>query len=223
VSACPTPALPFPACATPGPAVVDRRPGVPRIRAAEPCDGRESDAALLARAACGDGDALGALYDRHAPLVLGLAVRLLGDRGEAEEVLQEVFLQAWREAQRYRADLAPPRGWLLLLARSRALDRLKSDAARRRREDATVRLAATWAEMPRGVARLERLERRRRIRSALGHLSTEQRQAVELAFFEGLTHTQMSERLRLPLGTVKSRVLLGMRKLRQALALDGLP
>jgi RNA polymerase sigma-70 factor (ECF subfamily) len=177
-----------------------------------------AEAGLLARMAAGEARALAALYDRHAPLLLGLLLRMLGERGEAEEVLQEVFLQAWREASRYRPELAPPRGWLLLLARSRALDRLKSEAARRRREEASARLEPDRAAVPEGTARLQRGERRRQVRSALGELPAEQRQAIELAFFEGLTHSEISARLGLPLGTVKSRVLLGMRKLRLLLA-----
>jgi RNA polymerase sigma-70 factor (ECF subfamily) len=221
VSACLTPAVPFPAFVPLGrrsaeqPASVATAP--PWRPVTETRAGVEAEVAWIRRMAAGDGQALAALYDRHAPLVLGLLARMLGERGEAEEVLQEVFLQAWREAPRYRTELAPPKGWLLLLARSRALDRLKSEAARRRREEAVGRQQAARAVAPVGATRLEGRERRRQVRSALGSLPAEQRQAIELAFFAGLTHSQISARLGLPLGTVKSRVLLGMHKLRQIL------
>lgn len=176
------------------------------------------DSVLLSRIAAGDGDALTELFDRHSPVVLGLLVRIVGGRAEAEEVLQEVFLQAWMQADRYDEERATPRGWLLMLARSRALDRLRRREAQRRREDEAAEEGAGAAVIPMGTARLEAAERRGRIGAALGILSPEQRHCIELAFFEGLTHTQIAERLQAPLGTVKSRILLGMNKLRQALS-----
>jgi RNA polymerase sigma-70 factor (ECF subfamily) len=175
------------------------------------------DTYLLHRIAAGDGDALTELFDRHSPVVLGLLVRIVGGRAEAEEVLQEVFLQAWMQADRYDEERATPRGWLLMLARSRALDRLRRRETQRRREDEAAGGAGD-AVVPMGTARLEAAERRSRIGAALGILSPEQRNCIELAFFEGLTHTQIAERLQAPLGTVKSRILLGMNKLRQALS-----
>jgi RNA polymerase sigma-70 factor, ECF subfamily len=181
------------------------------------------DARLLARVAARGGDAEDAfaeLFDRHAPLTLGLLQRMLGAGGEAEEVLQEVFLQAWRQAADYRPERKPVRGWLLLLARSRALDRLRSSAARGRREERVHLETGLRVVAPVGSERLEAEERRRLVARALGHLPSEQRQAVELAFLEGLTHTQIASRLGAPLGTVKSRVLLGMRKLRQFLLVE---
>ncbi len=184
-----------------------------------PLDSAElEDSFLIGRISAGDQQAFGRLFDLHSAAVLGLALRIVGARGEAEEVLQEVFLQVWRQAGRYQPDRATPRGWLLLLARSRALDRLRRREARGRHEqqagtDASfARLAA-----PLGTRRLEAAERRDRVHSALNLLSQEQRRCIELAFFEGLTHTQIAERLAAPLGTVKSRILLGMNKLRQAL------
>jgi RNA polymerase sigma-70 factor (ECF subfamily) len=175
--------------------------------------------ALVHRIASGDGDALTRLFDLHSSVTLGLLVRILGDRAEAEEVLQEVFLQVWTQADRYDAARSSPRGWLLMLARSRALDRLRRRDARRRREEESaeegLRLAS---EEPEATERLEATERQSRISSALGVLSPEQRRCIELAFFEGLTHTQIAERLKSPLGTVKSRILLGMSKLRQVLS-----
>lgn len=177
------------------------------------------DEALARRVADGDRGAFAALYDRHAPQAFGLLVRMLGRRSEAEEMLQEVFLQVWRDAGRYRRRAASLRGWILMIARSRAIDRLRSRGARERREAATVERdpPAPASLGPSGPERLEDRERRTRVSAALGALPPEQRRAIECAFFEGLSHRQAAERLGLPLGTVKSRILLGMRKLRDVL------
>lgn len=172
---------------------------------------------LLRRIATGDGDALSRVFELHSPVVLGLLVRMLGGRAEAEEVLQEVFLQVWMQADRYEESRSSPRGWILMLARSRALDRLRRRVSRQRREDEVAAEEGVTVR-PVGTARLEADEQRNRVGAALGVLSPEQRDCIELAFFEGLTHTQIAERLKAPLGTVKSRILLGMNKLRQALS-----
>jgi RNA polymerase sigma-70 factor, ECF subfamily len=172
---------------------------------------------LMRRIAAGDGGALTTVFDLHSPLTLGLLVRILGRRSEAEEVLQEVFLQVWTQADRYDPQRATPRGWILMLARSRALDRLRHRDAAGRREDLAAAEEAR-SEGPVGTTRLEASERRSQVSSALGLLTPEQRHCIELAFFEGLTHTQIAERLQAPLGTVKSRILSGMGKLRQALS-----
>ena len=172
---------------------------------------------LLRRIATGDGDALSRVFELHSPVVLGLLVRMLGGRAEAEEVLQEVFLQVWMQADRYEESRSSPRGWILMLARSRALDRLRRRVSRQRREDEVAAEEGVTVR-PVGTERLEAVEQRSRVGAALGILSPEQRHCIELAFFEGLTHTQIAERLKAPLGTVKSRILLGMNKLRQALS-----
>ena len=175
------------------------------------------DLHLLGRVAAGDRDAFARLFDRHASVALGLLTRLLGERGSAEEVLQETFLQVWQQARRYQPRLARPRAWILMMARSRALDRLRAQGARERREAAVARWDST-ASPPVATANLESEERRRAVAAALETLPAEQRQAIELAFFGGLTHTEIAARLAAPLGTVKSRILLGMNKLRQSLA-----
>jgi RNA polymerase sigma-70 factor (ECF subfamily) len=175
------------------------------------------DLRLMSRVAAHDGVAFARLFELHSPVTLGLLSRILGRRMEAEEVLQEVFLQVWTQADRYDADRSTPRGWILMLARSRALDRLRRrDASRRREEVAGEELDEAVA--PLGTERLEGLERQRKVSSALEALSPDQRRCIELAFFEGLTHTQIAERLAAPLGTIKSRILLGMNKLRQTLS-----
>lgn len=182
----------------------------------DPRDSQEVE--LMSRIAAGDGEAFARAFELHAPVMLGLLYRILGQRGEAEEVLQEVFLQVWTQADRYDAARSTPRGWMLMFARSRALDRLRRrDARRRREEEASEDGSLPELVPPVGTERLEADERRSRVGMALGLLSPEQRRCIELAFFEGLTHTQIAERLEAPLGTVKSRILLGMNKLRQAL------
>lgn len=178
-----------------------------------------TESELLEQIVAGSEAALEKLYDNTSALVLGLLHRMLGASGEAEEVLQEVFLQVWRQAGRYRPELASPRGWLMMMARSRALDRLKAGSASRRREE-SVMGEAVLAENPLGSRRLEEVERAREVRRALAELPAEQRQAVELAFFVGLSHSQIAARLGAPLGTVKSRVLLGMRKLKSTLTVN---
>lgn len=175
------------------------------------------DLELMSRVADQDSAAFARLFELHAPIVLGLLSRILGRRMEAEEILQEVFLQVWTQAERFDADRSSPRGWILMLARSRALDRLRRRDSSRRREEAAGE-TMDEAIPPVGTERLEVQERRRKVTSALGILSDDQRRCIELAFFEGLSHTQIAERLEAPIGTVKSRILLGMNKLRQALS-----
>ncbi len=176
----------------------------------------EADVALLARMTSGDNAALDELFGRHGSRVHGLLVRMLGSSGEAEEALQDVFLQAWTRAGAFRADKGSPRAWLMVIARSRALDRLRAGrAARRRDEEAGLELPIVAA--PEAEADLERRQLGAHMRGLMGELPAEQREAIELAFFAGLTHTQCAERLGLPLGTLKSRILMGMRKLKQGL------
>lgn len=177
------------------------------------------DVRAMTRVAAGDPDALATLFDRHSPVVLGVLTRMLGQRGEAEEVLQEAFLQVWRQAGRYEPRRGSPRTWLLMLARSRALDRLRANASRARREEEvmTAPEASLHAE-PAAPASLEADESRERVATALQELSPPQRECIHLAFFEGLSHSQIADRLAQPLGTVKSRILLGMRTLRRTLA-----
>jgi RNA polymerase sigma-70 factor (ECF subfamily) len=173
-----------------------------------------SDRELLADMARGDRAAFGALYDRYASLALGLATRIVGDRGTAEEVVQDAFLSAWRRAGTYQPERGEPRAWLLSIVHHRAIDRVRGPAARARHERIDDTPAAepvdpvdVWGET---LASLTRQQ----IAAALRELPTDQRQTIELAFFGGLTHLEIAERLDLPLGTVKGRVRLGLRRLR---------
>jgi RNA polymerase sigma-70 factor (ECF subfamily) len=167
-----------------------------------------SDVELLGRVAGRDRGAFAALYDRLAPRVLGLALHLLRNHPDAEDVLQETFLQVWDRAGRFDPARCPADAWVLMIARCRAIDRL-----RRRRDAAPVpdELAAATA----GPAReLERAEAAARVSAAGAGLPAAQREAVGLAFFAGLTHGQIARRLGLPLGTVKTRIRLGVLRLR---------
>ncbi len=176
------------------------------------------DIHLMGRIAAGDREAFARLFDRHSPVVLGLLLRVLGSRSEAEEVLQEVFLQIWRQAERYEPGRSTPRGWMLVLARSRALDTVRSREARHRREIEVSADNPHHISQPVGMGGLEEKERQEQLSSALELLPPDQRRCIELAFFEGLTQSQIASRLEAPLGTVKSRIHLGMHKLRQALS-----
>jgi RNA polymerase sigma-70 factor (ECF subfamily) len=177
------------------------------------------DLAIVRRLAGGEAEAISALYDRYAPTLLAVARRILGPAGEAEEVLQETFLQAWHQAERYDPARSSVSTWLILIARSRALDRFRSRDARGR---AAVAAAAEPKPEPsdRAEANVLHAERRKRVRAVLSELPAEQREVLELAFFEGLSQTEIATRTGAPLGTVKTRALLGMKKVRQALRFE---
>jgi len=177
-------------------------------------------ATWLARAAAGDGAALAALYDRHVRIVYSVALRIVGDEADAEDVVQEVFAQIWRQASRYDDRRGTVEAWLLTVARTRAIDRLR---ARRARPDQVTTGAADRSTEPAAPTvdpgdALTAAHDAKRIRDALHALPLLQRLAIELAYFEGLTQTQIAERLEEPLGTVKTRIRLGLLKLRDALS-----
>jgi RNA polymerase sigma-70 factor (ECF subfamily) len=166
-----------------------------------------STPALLRRIADGDTQALAELYDAHAALVNGLALRILRDVRDAEDVVQEVFVQAWQQAARYDPARGNVAAWLCTIARTRALDRFRRRAARR--EDPGD-AAERGADPPRAEETLA-------VRQALDGLPPDQRRALELAYYEGLTHTEIAARLQEPLGTIKTRIRTAIIRLRQAL------
>jgi len=187
----------------------------------------DSDAALVARMASGDEQALGALYDRWATTVHTLAYYLLGQADEAEDAVEETFWQAWREAGRYDASRGAVSTWLSTIARSRALDRQR--ARRRRNEEPLESATSTSAEDSSARAdspalaadphhEAEHAERARDIAIALAKLPAEQREVIELAYFGGLSQSEIAARTSLPLGTVKTRARLALEKLRAPLA-----
>jgi len=178
---------------------------------------------LLDRVIGRDSSALKAIYDRCAGRALALALRILRTRSDAEEVVQETFLEVWRRANEYN----PRRGgidvWVLTIARSRAIDRLRSEgAAARFKAIATVTDSGPELSL---VSRdpAEQQQDRARVESALKQLPPEQRQVVEMAYYEGLSQREIAGRTGDPLGTVKTRVRLGMEKLSYLLRDEGVP
>jgi RNA polymerase sigma-70 factor (ECF subfamily) len=182
-------------------------------------ESQAEDLECLQRLASGDQASAARLYDRHARPVYSLILRIVGDEGESEDVLQEVFAQAFRQAARYDASRGPVAAWLLMMARSRSIDRLR--ARRVRPEAQTTDMGNAMDEMPGSVpdaasAMLDE-EQARIVQRALRALPLIQRVAIELAYYEGLSHREIAERLEEPLGTVKTRIRLGLLKLRDAL------
>lgn len=174
----------------------------------------------MARVEARDADALSELYDRHAGRLLGLARRILGDGGEAEEVLQEVFLFAWRSASSFDPSRGQVLTWLLIATRSRSIDRLRARRPASRPEIRSLdEVAATASGGPAAPDDVEAASSGRQwesiCRAAVGQLPEDQRRALELAYFEGLTHQEIAARTSTPLGTVKTRVRLGLMKLRE--------
>src|SRR5262245_49069811 len=179
---------------------------------------RRADEMALTRMARGDQNGLAELYDRHARMVFSLALRIVQNRADAEDVVQEVFAQAWSQAGRYASSRGAVGAWLLMLARSRAIDRLR---AKRARPDQGADETAVWNVADTGAPQdlqLLTAEQVRLLQSALKELPEPQRQALELAYYEGLTHTEVADRLREPLGTVKTRIRQAVMKLREVLA-----
>jgi RNA polymerase sigma-70 factor (ECF subfamily) len=172
----------------------------------------QGDVALMNGLVAGDRDCLATLYDRYASVLLATACRILGDRREAEDLLHDVFLEAWQKAPDYDASRGTVRAWLLMRLRSRALDRRKA-AVFSRRSDAPP----PDADDP-GLEDPSLAPDRELVRQALGELPDDQRQVLELGYFEGLSSSEIAERVRAPIGTVKSRVAAALAKLRSGLA-----
>lgn len=165
----------------------------------------------------GDEQALSELYGRHAPMLLALARRILGTTEDAEEALQEAFVQAWSRAGRYDPGRSSVSTWLALLVRSRSIDRLRTRQVVDRTETQAHREDRRTHASAEGVGRVLDDERRQRVRRELATLPEEQRRVLEMAFYQGLTQREIAETAGLPLGTVKTRTLLAMKKLRGAL------
>jgi len=173
----------------------------------------------LQRMADGDHPALAACYDLMGSVVFSLAVRMLRDRAAAEDVSQDIFVQIWRQAANYDASRGSPEAWIMMIARTRILDRLRSRKAGVVLKPVGENLpdAPDAEDWPDDLA-ISR-EDAANVRHALAELPSEQKQAIELAFFEGLTHMEISEQLAVPLGTIKTRIRLGLMKIRDQLRL----
>lgn len=177
------------------------------------------DSSLVLAMTQGDTAAMSTLYDRYAPGLLGLALRITREHADAEEVVVDTFAQAWREAARFEAGRGTVAAWLVTIARSRALDLMRARSRRVRLTDAaeveTTSPPAMGSGFASPMAAVMADERSRRIRDALLALPDAQREALELAYFEGLSQSEIADRLDQPLGTVKTRLRLGLRKMRE--------
>jgi RNA polymerase sigma-70 factor (ECF subfamily) len=179
------------------------------------------DQQALERMTRGEHDALAELYDRHARAIYSLAVRIVRDQSDAEDIVQEVFSQAWRQAARYDSARGNVAAWLLTLTRSRAIDRLRGRRSRPWDASAGQELRALPDRGLAPDAAAASAEAVGLVRSALQALPLLERTALELAYFEGLTHTEVATRLEMPLGTVKTRIRQGLQRLRAAMTREG--
>ncbi len=180
----------------------------------------QTDEVLIRLMAQGRTEALSALYDRHARLVFSLALHVVGDQATAEEIVQDVFYRAWQNAATYRPEQAKVTTWMTSITRYRAIDVLRQRGARPQQVDVSWAEAApdglaTASEEPEEAAALA-IEQQR-VRAAVATLPADQQEALALAFFQGLSHAEIAERLHQPLGTVKTRIRLAMHKLRELL------
>jgi RNA polymerase sigma-70 factor, ECF subfamily len=171
-----------------------------------------TDSTLISRVRAGDEDALAALHDRYAQVVYSVALRVLGETTEAEDILQEIFLQLWRNPQTFDSNRGSLGAWLAVITRHRAIDHL-----RRRRPESDIEDVIVAVD-----TRLEQTTDRNmaiaKIRAVVDRLPVEQRKPLEMAFFEGLTHSEIASKTGEPLGTIKTRIRSALLTLRKALA-----
>ena len=180
---------------------------------------QDTDVALLTAIGARDEAALAQLYDRYRAVLFGLLMRILNNREEAEDVLQEVFLQVWRKAEDFDENRGRPFTWLVTLTRSRGIDRLRTLASRERTAEAGAREPSE--EISDAATDAFKSEQRGLVSDALAKLPDEQKRPIMLAYFEGLTQSEIATSLGAPLGTVKTRMRTGMIRLRELLAGQG--
>jgi len=185
----------------------------------QPKRAQEDDVELLKAIAARDEAALAQLYDRYRVILFGLLMRILNNREEAEDVLQEVFLQVWRKAADFDESRGRPFTWLVTLARSRGIDRLRTIASRERVAEAGAREVSE--EISDAATDAFKSEQRGLVSDALAKLPDEQKRPIMLAYFDGLTQSEIATHLGSPLGTVKTRMRTGMIRLRELLAGQG--
>ena len=172
-----------------------------------------ADEYLMPLVEAADAEAFAALYDRHGRAAYSLAHRMMGEKQEAEDVVQEAFIKVWRSAGGYRVGRGSVRTWILSIVHNRGIDQLRSHASRRRTQD-KIEASAPRSQPSEAFAETWRNSRRDQVREAMNTLPPEQLKILELAYFSGYTHVEISELLRLPLGTVKGRMRLGLKKIR---------
>ena len=165
----------------------------------------------------GDTDAFAAVYDRHGGVAYSLAYRMMGTRPQAEDVVQEAFLAVWRSRERFRRERGSLRSWLLGIVHNRSIDALRRGQVHAKRRASAEGLEEREEAPERTDAEAARREESRRVRSAIDELPVAQTRVIELAYFGGFTHTEIADMLDEPVGTVKGRMRLGLRKLRDSL------
>jgi len=173
-----------------------------------------ADEDLMSLMEGGDAEAFAALYDRHSRATYSLSYRMMGDRQAAEDLTQDAFLKVWRSAGGYRSERGSVRTWILSIAHNRGIDQLRSLASRRRTQD-RVEQSAPRSQPSEAFAETWHNRQREQIREALNTLPAEQLKILELAYFSGYTHVEISNLMDLPLGTVKGRMRLGLKKIRE--------
>ena len=172
-----------------------------------------ADENLISFVGQGDAEAFTTLYDRHSRAAFSLAYRMMGERQASEDLTQDAFLKVWRGASSYRAERGSVRTWILSIVHNRGIDQLRSHASRRRTQD-RIEASAPRSQPSEAFAETLRNSQRDQLREALNTLPPEQLKILELAYFSGYTHVEIAELLRLPLGTVKGRMRLGLKKIR---------
>ena len=172
-----------------------------------------ADEDLISLVETDDAEAFSTLYDRHSRAAFSLAYRMMGEKQASEDLVQEVFLKVWRGAASYRAERGSVRTWILSIVHNRGVDLLRSHASRRRTQD-RIEASAARSQPSEAFAETWRNTQRDQVREALNTLPQEQLKILELSYFSGYTHVEIAGLLNLPLGTVKGRMRLGLRKLR---------
>src|SRR5215204_5455767 len=172
-----------------------------------------ADEDLISMVEAADAEAFATLYDRHSRAAFSLAYRMMGERQAAEDLAQDAFLKVWQSASSYRAERGSVRTWILSIVHNRGIDQIRSHASRRRTQD-KIEASIPRSQPSEAFAQTWRNSQRDQVREALDTLPPEQLKILELAYFSGYTHVEISELLRLPLGTVKGRMRLGLKKIR---------
>ena len=173
-----------------------------------------ADEELISLVGQGDAEAFATLYDRHSRPAYSLAYRMMGEKQAAEDLVQDAFLKLWRSATSYRAERASVRTWLLSIVHNRGVDQLRSLASRRRTQE-KIEASAPKSQPSEAFAESWRNSQRDQVREALKTLPKEQLKTLELAYFSGYTHVEIAELLDVPLGTVKGRMRLGLKKMKE--------